>query len=467
MASESGPLLRSARLRDFNALGSVGRPVYASAPQIRATLRRQLGPEVAAMLAIPQIGESGENVDWYAPEGGLVVPWSAAAPEEREAMRVALQGGREKLLAHAETLGAQLDARPQRAAADDFEVYARLLPHVLRIPDESHIYSVDGKPVVTFWGFTAPGLPEADPIRDLIPAAVAAVPAGAPRMPPPVLDPVPASRPWWRWLMPLLLLLLGLGLLLWLLRGCAPDVLPPALRPAEVLVPVAPDRPGDTVVVPGVTVPGVAVPGVTVPDATGTAPGAATTPDGTPAPGVTTPPDAAQPEPPAPEPQGAQPPEGAQEPPPQPGSEGEKPVPPPQPGADAEKPAAPPQPETPLVIPPEAQKSGSTDFLNGTWTSRGGLMDARTGLPAVVQYGFENGKGTVTITRPDGTVCKGASTAAMQGGRLTITGSEEVRCNDGSAYARTDVTCTPGADGRARCAAKPAEGREYSVDIGR
>ena len=120
MASAPGPLLRSARLRDFNALGSVGRPVFASAPQIRATLRRQMGPEIAAMLAIPQIGESGESVDWYAPEGGLVVPWSAATAEEREAMRLALQGAQEKLSAHAETLGAQLAARPADAAADSY-----------------------------------------------------------------------------------------------------------------------------------------------------------------------------------------------------------------------------------------------------------------------------------------------------------------------------------------------------------
>lgn len=461
MASESGPLLRSARLRDFNALGSVGRPVYASAPQIRATLRRQIGAEAAAMLAIPQIGESGENVDWYAPEGGLVVPWSAAAPEERDAMRAALQAAREKVAAHAQTLGAQLEARPASATADDFEVYARLLPHVLRIPDESHIYSVDGKPVVTFWGFTAPGLPDADPIRDLMPAAaVAAVAAAAPN-PPPLRDPVPV-RPWWRWLLPLLLLLLGLGLLLWLLRGCAPEVLPPALRPADLAVPVDPARPGGTVVVPGVEVPGVVVPGVTVPG--GVVPGTVTTPDG-----ATPPPEAAQPpnapadgqQPPPPQPDAQTP--DAQTQPPQP--EAQKPdaqTPP-----EARKPGAASTPESPLVIPPEAQKSGSTDFLNGTWTSRGGLMDDRTGLPVVVQYGFENGKGTVTYTRPDGTVCKGASAAAMQGGRLVITGADNVRCNDGSAYARTDVTCTPGADGRARCAAKPAQGPEYSVDIGR
>lgn len=464
MASEAGPLLRSARLRDFNALGSVGRPVFASAAQIRATLRRQMGPEVAAMLAIPQIGESGENVDWYAPEGGLVVPWSAAAPDEREAMRLALQGAREKLAAHAETLGRQLEARPAGNVADDFEVYARLLPHVLRIPDESHIYSVDGKPVVTFWGFTAPTLPEADPIRDLMPAAVAAVPAGQPNLPPPVIDPVPASRPWWRMLLWLLVPLLLLGLLLWLLRGCAPEVLPPALRPAEVVVPVEPDRPGGTVVVPGVPVPGVVVPGVTVPDATGVAPGTATTPEGETAPGVTTPPDAAQPTPPEPQPNAAQPPQpDAQQKPPQPDA------PPPQPDAQQKPPlpGASPKAETPLTIPPEAQKSGSTDFLNGTWTSRGGVMDERTGLPVVVQYGFENGKGTVTITRPDGTVCKGASAAQMQGGKLVITGQDAVRCNDGSAYARTDVTCTPGQGGRAGCTAKPAQGPEYSVDMGR
>ena len=120
-----------------------------------------------------------------------------------------------------------------------------------------------------------------------------------------------------------------------------------------------------------------------------------------------------------------------------------------------------------ITIPPEAQKSGSTDFLNGTWTSRGGLMDSRTGLPAEVQYDFDGGKGTVTITRPDGTVCKGASTAAMQGGKLVITGQDDPKCNDGSAYARSRVECVPGADGRTRCTGKPSQGPEYSVDMSR
>lgn len=459
----SGPLLRSAPMREFNALGSVGRPVFDSAPQVRATIRRQLGADIAAMLAIPQIGESGRDVDWYAPEGGLVVPWSAASSEERDAMRGQLQAAREKVAAHAASLGVQLSGRAAQNGADDFEVYARLLPHVMRIPNESHIYSVDGKPVLTFWGFSDPRLPDADPIRDLMPAVPAAQAAA---MMPPLVAPAIVSRPsrWWLWLL-LLLLLLLLGL--FGLRSCAPEVLPPAFRSeivGEQKTPEVPPRrevpPVGTVVVPGVTVPGVVVPGDG--SATGVAPEGATPPD------AATPPGASPQDQPTtpPQPDASQSP---QVPPPQPDATKDQPSPqdqktPPQPN-DAAKPQA--KPETPLTIPPQAKAGGSTDFLNGKWTSRGGLMDSRTGLPASVEYDFEGGKGKVTITRGDGTTCVGNSSATMQGGKLVITGQDDPRCGDGSSFGRSTVECTQGASGAAKCSGKPQQGPEYSVDMTR
>ncbi len=410
-----GPLLRSAGLREFDALGSVGRPVVDSAPQLRATIRRQLGEDIAAMLAVPQSNESGDAVDWYAPSGGLVVPWSAATPEEREDMRVRLQAARELVVAHGEALTAQLRDRPAGATADDFEVYARLLPHVMRIPDDSHIYAVDGKPVLTFWGFSSPRQPEVDVIRDLMP------PSAAPVLPAAVMPVAVPRRGWnWRWLLWLLPLLLLLALLLGL-RACDSPFLPQGLRP----------------LIPDLAVPDIAVPGAVVPGAAVGVDGGAVAPSS---------PDNAATLPQADDKSSS--PDKSPTPP----TPDDKSVP------DKGK---------PLVIPSEAKASGDTAFLDGKWTAKSGLMDGRTGLPVAVEHDFKDGKGKTTIRRGDGTVCVGNSTATMQGGKLVITGDDDPACNDGSRYARSRIECTQGKDGKAVCSGKQPSGQAYSVDMGR
>ncbi len=457
----SGPLLRSAGLREYDALGNIGRPVIDSAPQLRATIRRQLGEDVAAMLAVPQVNEAGDAVDWYAPGGTLVVPWSSAAADEREAMRVQMQAARERVIAHGASLAEQLRNRPAASAADDFEVYARLLPLVMRIPDESHIYAVDGKPVLTFWGFANPRQPDLDVIRDLRPPTAAVPPVAAPAAAP--LAAVAAHRSW-RWLWWLLLPLFGLALLLFFLRSCQPALLPDALRP------VLPD-----VALPGVSVPEVKVPGVIVP---GGMVSGGTVSGGTVVGGA----DAAA----------ASPADAASSP------QGETPVPPQADAAKSDTPsspqgdnaaATPPQPETPsspqddkagtppqanapdkgspLIIPPQAAAANDPSFLNGKWNSTSGLMDGRTGLPVTMEQEFKNGKGKTTIRRGDGTVCVGTNTATMQGGKLVIVGDADAKCSDGSHYGQTRVECQPGKDGRAVCAGKQANGPDYSVDMRR
>ncbi len=454
-STASGPLLRSAGLREYEALGSIGRPVIETAPQLRATLRRQLGEDVAAMLAVPQINESGDAVGWYAPSGALVVPWSAATPEEREAMRAQLQAARLRVLDHGAALAERLRERPVGAVADDFEVYARLLPHVMRIPDDSHIYAVDGKPVLTFWGFADPRAPQADPIRDLMPAAA---PVAAP-VSPGVAAAVPVAARFWRWLWWLLLPLLGLLLLLFALRACEPALLPEGLRPAlpDVSLPGVEGRGGVAVpVVPGVGGSSVTVP--VVPGGAGGADAGAAVPADVG--GDARPPDAqASPETPSPQ----------SETPPQPET-----PPSPQPDDKASDAATPPRPEmqepgkdTPLAIPPQAAAANDPSFLDGKWKSNSGLMDGRTGLPVVVEHDFKNGKGKTTIRRGDGTVCVGNSTATMQGGKLVIVGDDDPACSDGSRYGRARVECLQGPDGKAVCSGKQANGPDYSVDMRR
>ncbi|MBB6212246.1 SrfA family protein [Novispirillum itersonii] len=470
----AGPLLRTGMLRDFNALGSVGSPVFASAPQLRATIRRQLGEDVAALMAIPQINERGDTIDWYAEKGAMVVPWSSASFEEKQEALPLLQAARDKLQARAAQLAENLSK--VTAPSKDQEVFIRLLPFGLQIPDDSHIYLVDGAPVVTFWGFThINAASTADTIRDLVltrPVAPPPPPPPAAVVPPPVVE--EPRRPWWRWLLWLLPLLLLLLLLLFLLRGCAtpvvldlPGIGPVTLGPEPEKKPELPVDPKKVVpgmVLPG-AVPGTVIPGVGVvgPDGTVQADPKVTAPELMPEakkPDAVLPPVKPEPKPeakpdPKPEVKPEQKPVEPKKPEVPPQAE-QKPVDPKKPGQE---------PLKPLVLPPDAGTNGNMDFLNGKWRSRTGLVDSATGLPVEMEYTFENGKGTAAVTRHDGTVCKAPAQASMQGKQMQIDLQDAV-CPDGGGFGKAKVDCVPGADGRASCKGTNADGTKFDVVIG-
>ncbi|WP_296810244.1 SrfA family protein [Thiocapsa sp.] len=230
-----GPLLRTGTLTDYHPVGAVGHPVYLAAAQLRAALARRLGPDLADSFAIPQRNEDGDTLDWYAPRPGPVVPWSAASPEERLSAQSQLLENRTRIDELARTL--QADPDPER------QVFARLLAHVFNFPDEDHVYLVDGRPVVSFWGFVrdreAVG---SDPLVNL--GRFAAPPTEwsldltdeARQDASPI--PAPVTRrglPWWIWF-PLLLLALVL-LLLFLLRGCVSESSTPLAEWAPEWIP--------------------------------------------------------------------------------------------------------------------------------------------------------------------------------------------------------------------------------------
>lgn len=60
-------LLRSGNLDDYQAVGGGGQAVFDSALQIRETLRLRKQQAMADCLAIPQVNDSGDRVDWYSP----------------------------------------------------------------------------------------------------------------------------------------------------------------------------------------------------------------------------------------------------------------------------------------------------------------------------------------------------------------------------------------------------------------
>lgn len=471
----SGPLLRTGVLRDFSALGSVGSPVFASAPQLRATIRRQVGEDVAAMMAIPQINERGDTIDWYAENGSMVVPWSSASFEEKQEALPLLQSARETLLERAALLANKLSE--SQTPSKDQEVFIRLLPFSLQIPDDSHIYLVNGRPVVTFWGFTHFNAPPAgDTIRDLVltrpvvPPVPPAAPAAA--VPPPVAE--VARRPWWRWLLWLLPLLLLLFLLLFLLRACSVPVSLnlPGLGPVTLPFGEAPTIPGlpdgvrPETIVPGMVIPG-AVPGTVIPGVGVVGPDGTVMPDpqAMPNPDQANPnqanPDQANSQTPPPE---AQPPETPTPETPTPEQQAQTP---PQPPENGQTPATPPPgaPIKPLVLPPNAGADGNMDFMNGKWRSRTGLVDSATGLPVEMEYTFKDGKGSASVRRHDGTVCTAPADASMQGGQLHLN-LQDATCPDGGGFGKAAVDCTPGAGGRAECKGTNADGSKFDVVLG-
>ncbi len=216
-----GPLLKSATLKTYHPVGAVGHPVYLAAAQLRAAIGRRLGADVADVFAIPQRNEEGDCVDWYAPNPGAVVPWSAATEAERIAAQSRLLQVRERIEGLGRSMQAEVSAERQ--------VFGRLLAQVMQFPDEQDVHLVNGQPVLTFWGFVRDRAEVgSDPLRDLslhvAPQAGkrAGSGAGAVGYPPDKKPPVNGRRPWWLWLLLALSLLLLLALLLWGLRGCVP-----------------------------------------------------------------------------------------------------------------------------------------------------------------------------------------------------------------------------------------------------
>lgn len=138
-------LLRSGSLDDFLALGENGQPVYASALQLRETLRLRHQQTIADSLAIPQPNERGDRIDWYAPIAGKVTSWIAASDEERASAL--------RQLEHCQQTANALSLKAQNSDKPALRLFGILLAKAMQFPGSNHVFLVDGKPVLTFWGF--------------------------------------------------------------------------------------------------------------------------------------------------------------------------------------------------------------------------------------------------------------------------------------------------------------------------
>ncbi|PKX81660.1 hypothetical protein A0G02_03720 [Pectobacterium peruviense] len=436
--------LRSGSLDDFLALGENGQPVYASALQLRETLRLRKQQQIADCLAIPQPNEHGDRIDWYSPVDGKVTSWIAASEEERE---TALS-----LLETYQTAVADISQRAQNAEKAGQKLFGVLLAKAIQFPGANHVYLVDGKPVLTFWGFVnldkKSRLDALDCLRPIIkeaePLFVASVPAASAPTPP-LVDPVPEPEPqpvvqpdtveptpvpaatavalptrppffrlWW--LLPAAALLAILSLQI---RGCVSEQEKPTSEQAATVKPEKRALSSSTPTEP--TPP--PVPPVAEKEIVKAAEPPISAPPVVPAAPTV---EAAKPEAPA-----------AVEP-----KEPVEPV--------VEQVPALPAGKDDLVMPADAVKIGSIKFLNGNWRV---IVDSKapiTGRPPSLRYQIQNGKGTARITHGDGVTCRANVEAGLMGsGNLIINSRSGARCSDNSRFQMPELVCKQGASGTA------------------
>ncbi|SUG15137.1 Putative virulence effector protein [Salmonella enterica subsp. arizonae] len=138
-------LLRSGNLDDYQAVGGGGQAVFESAWQIRETLRLRKQQAMADCLAIPQLNDNGDRVDWYSPIEGQAIAWKAADEETHfRALRY---------LASTFESAAALSRKSLQSGKTALQLFGSLLEKATQFPGENHVFLVNGKPVITFWGF--------------------------------------------------------------------------------------------------------------------------------------------------------------------------------------------------------------------------------------------------------------------------------------------------------------------------
>ena len=476
----AGPLLGSEPLQRYRALGLAGDPVWRAAGQLRAAITQRLSREHADLLAIPEVDPSGRRIDWYAPFDGEARRLSDLGETERAAVLDKVRSLHADLAGLADSLEA-----PERSGAE--RNFSRLLRHALTAPGEETLYVVDGKPVMTFWGFAAdaalPGVFLASPPSPPRPAAAMpeAVMASAPSALASSVRTAGARTEWWQWLLLAAVLLALLALLAWLVRPYLPHLEPRLeaeardralnfavrqpldLQQARVatlaqnneelrlelarLTDELARKGGDCaagLVVPGGTLVGV-VPGGPIERGAG--------PDdkgiGLKPPDDKNVADANKDK--GPDGKGAENkgPDG-------PGDKDK--------GQDNKQADAP----KPIVVPPEAKKNQDLGFLKGDWKSRTGLATAQGEKDLRPNYTLDDkGKGKVNFVQKNGATCEAPAEARWDNGKLVIEEKANPKCSDGRTYARNVVNCEVGPDGAAQCkGSQPGDTKTYNVQIG-
>ncbi|MFZ4832189.1 SrfA family protein [Rouxiella sp. Mn2063] len=454
--------LRSGSLEDILALGENGQPVYASALQLRETLRLRKQQQLVDCLAIPQPNEDGTRLDWYAPIAGKVTSWIAASQTQRNAAIRQLETVQQTV--------AEISQRAQTSPKSAQQLFGVLLAKAIQFPDQNYVYLVGGKPVLTFWGFTKLDKKphpdalaclrqveeEAEPLP-FIPAQKAITSTAAPvKITPPepapseaiapkIIEPQPAapettpvstaSKPtFWRlwWMAPAAVLVGILAIQTYGYFSTAPKTPQPTAKvaapatpattePEKRLVAAKSQSTEQDLPLSGATVkPEIVTPSLIVATSGNRAPTVKVA-------------DHAENE--------ANKPQATELTPPAVKTD----------EAPTEVKLAPPA-KNALILPADEVKIGSTKFLNGKWRAVLDNKDPITGKQPILHYQFKNGAGTLRAVIGNGVICRASVKAGlMKSGSLALDRAGKGTCSNGSRFQVPDVLCVQAANGAAEC----------------
>ena len=428
-------LLRSGNLDDYQAVGGGGQAVFDSALQIRETLRLRKQQAMVDCLAIPQINDNGDRVDWYSPIEGKAVAWKAADEEARfRALRY---------LGSTLENAAVLSRKSLQSGKTSLQLFGSLLEKAIQFPGENHVFLVDGKPVITFWGFVNLNENPRDDVLDCL--RIADVPpvvtvtepeqeeeiapeitfaeADAPLLTPVVdlpkpTEPEPEPQP------PVIV--------------NEPDVTAPPVQEKPIRRLPLWSLPGAAVIIAAIVGPLLWKQQTTQPVPAAAAIEVAKV-DMAPLPALTS----------------ALPLHRAEV---TPAVKKEKPVEGPVVIAAIPKDA--------LVMDANQMKAGTTRFLNGNWRVMVDVKDPVSGKAPSLRYQIQANKGTARVVHGDNIVCRAEIFSGLhQSGELMIKSRGNARCTDGSRYPMPEITCKAGTNDVAACTARYDDHAEIPLTI--
>ena len=426
-------LLRSGNLDDYQAVGGGGQAVFDSALQIRETLRLRKQQAMVDCLAIPQINDNGDRVDWYSPIEGKAVAWKAADEEARfRALRY---------LGSTLENAATLSRKSLQSGKTSLQLFGSLLEKAIQFPGENHVFLVDGKPVITFWGFVNLNENPRDDVLDCL--RIADVPPVVTVAEPEQEEEIAPEITFAEADVPLLTPVVDLP------KPVEPEPHPPVIvSEPEVTAPPVHEKPIRRLPLWSLPVAAVIIAAIVGPllwkqQTTQPVPAVAAIEvakvDMAPLPALTS----------------ALPLHRAEV---TPAPQKEKPVEGPVVIAAIPKDA--------LVMDANQMKAGTTRFLNGNWRVMVDVKDPVSGKAPSLRYQIQANKGTARVVHGDNIVCRAEIFSGLhQSGELMIKSRGNARCTDGSRYPMPEITCKAGTNDVAACTARYDDHAEIPLTI--
>lgn len=426
-------LLRSGNLDDYQAVGGGGQAVFDSALQIRETLRLRKQQAMVDCLAIPQINDNGDRVDWYSPIEGKAVAWKAADEEARfRALRY---------LGSTLENAATLSRKSLQSGKTSLQLFGSLLEKAIQFPGENHVFLVDGKPVITFWGFVNLNENPRDDVLDCL--RIADVPPVVTVAEPEQEDEIAPEITFAEADVPLLTPVVDLP------KPAEPEPPPPVIvNEPEVTAPPVHEKPIRRIPLWSLPVAAVIIAAIVGPllwkqQTTQPVPAVAAIEvakvDMAPLPALTS----------------VLPLHRAEV----------------TPAAKKEKPVEGPVviaaiPKDALVMDANQMKAGTTRFLNGNWRVMVDVKDPVSGKAPSLRYQIQANKGTARVVHGDNIVCRAEIFSGLhQSGELMIKSRGNARCTDGSRYPMPEITCKAGTNDVAACTARYDDHAEIPLTI--